>query len=80
MDLVIFLLIGLVVGWLASNLVRGRGLGCLGDTIVGIVGALLGGWLLGWLGVVPQNGLASFLAALLGAVILLVLIKAVKRA
>jgi uncharacterized membrane protein YeaQ/YmgE (transglycosylase-associated protein family) len=44
-SLVLFLVIGLVAGWLASRIMRGGGFGLVGDLIVGVIGAFLGGWL-----------------------------------
>jgi uncharacterized membrane protein YeaQ/YmgE (transglycosylase-associated protein family) len=43
--LIIFLLIGAVAGWLAGQIMRGGGLGLLGNIVVGVIGALIGGWL-----------------------------------
>jgi uncharacterized membrane protein YeaQ/YmgE (transglycosylase-associated protein family) len=75
----IFILIGLLAGWLADVLVPGIGFGLLGDLIVGVIGALLGGFLFGSL--IPIGGMfGSFITALLGAIILLLLIKLIRRA
>ena len=82
MDLLLFLAIGLVAGWLAGVLVKGSGFGLVGDLIVGILGAILGGWLFGRLGFsLGLGGLAdSLIVATLGAVLLLFLIRLIKRA
>jgi uncharacterized membrane protein YeaQ/YmgE (transglycosylase-associated protein family) len=78
--LVIWLLVGLVSGWLAS-LVVGGGMGIVGDIVVGIVGAFIGGWLfqtLHWR--VPIGGLGgTILVAFVGAVILLLLLRLFRR-
>ncbi len=79
MSLLVFIIIGLVAGWLAGIIVRGRGLGCLGDAVVGVLGAVAGGWVLGEVGVVPRGGIGAFLTALFGAVLLLALVKLVKK-
>jgi uncharacterized membrane protein YeaQ/YmgE (transglycosylase-associated protein family) len=55
-NLVIFLLIGAVAGWLAGMLVRGGGFGLLGNIVIGILGAVVGGLLFGLLGLEPQQG------------------------
>jgi uncharacterized membrane protein YeaQ/YmgE (transglycosylase-associated protein family) len=55
MDLVWFLIIGLIAGWLAGQFVKGGGFGLLGDLIVGVVGALIGGFLFRVLGL-PRAG------------------------
>ena len=51
MNLVWFLLIGLVAGWLAGQVMKGGGYGLLGDLILGVIGALVGGYLFGLLGI-----------------------------
>ena len=45
MGILSWIVIGLVAGWIAGKLVGGRGFGCLGNMVVGVIGALLGGWL-----------------------------------
>ena len=77
MAFVWFILIGLVAGWLAGKLVKGSGFGVLGDIIVGILGALLGGFLFG--SVFGGGLIGAILVATLGAVILLLLARVVKR-
>ena len=70
-DLIIWLVIGGVAGWLAGLLVKGYGLGLVGNIVVGIVGAVIAGWLLPYIGFVLVGGiLASILNAVIGAVIL----------
>lgn len=80
MDLLWFVLIGLVAGWLAGQLVKGGGFGVAGDIAVGILGALLGGSLFRWLGVSVGGGLLGrIVVATIGAVILIVGLRLVKR-
>ena len=80
-DLIIWLVIGGVAGWLAGLLVKGYGFGLVGNIVVGIVGAVIAGWLLPYIGFVLVGGiLASILNALIGAVILLLVIGLFKRA
>jgi uncharacterized membrane protein YeaQ/YmgE (transglycosylase-associated protein family) len=81
--LIIFLLIGAIAGWLAGLIVRGFGFGLIGNIVVGIVGALLAGWLLPMLGVGFSLGnpiVTSIVYAMIGAIVLLVLIGLVRRA
>src|SRR6516164_8103819 len=70
--LMAWLFLGLVAGWLAGKLARGRGFGCIGDIILGLIGSVVGGWVFTKLGIVaPSNSfLFSLAAATLGAVIL----------
>lgn len=80
-SIVVFLLVGAVAGWLASLLVRGRGLGLVGNIVVGILGAFVAGWLFPRLGVTLASGLlGAILNATLGAVLLMGVILVVKRA
>ena len=77
--LIVLLIIGAIAGWLAGVIVRGFGFGLLGNIVVGIIGALLAGWLLPALGVSFSLGnpiLTSIVYALIGAVVLLVIIAA----
>jgi uncharacterized membrane protein YeaQ/YmgE (transglycosylase-associated protein family) len=74
-----FLLIGLVAGWLAGLLMKRRGFGWLGNMIVGVIGALIGGFVFGQLGVSTGGTLGELLSATVGAVILLFLLKALKK-
>jgi uncharacterized membrane protein YeaQ/YmgE (transglycosylase-associated protein family) len=75
MDLIIFLLIGAIAGWLAGQIVRGYGFGLIGNIVVGIIGALIAGWLFPRLGVaLPFGTIGEILSAAIGAVILLVII------
>ena len=80
MNLLIFLLIGALAGWLAGLVMKGRGLGVLGNIIVGVTGAFLGGWLLPMLGVSFGGNIGLFITAFIGAVILLALVGLIKRA
>lgn len=79
MDLITWLIVGLVAGVLAS-LVMG-GVGLVGDIVIGIVGAFVGGWLFRQLGVTtPFSGLAgTIFTAFIGAVVLLFLLRLVTR-
>ena len=81
MSFVWFILIGLIAGWLAGQIMKGGGFGVLGDIIIGVIGALLGGWLFGQLGIFAGGGLiGSLIVATLGAVIFIALLRLIKRA
>lgn len=73
-----WLVVGLIAGAIASRVVAGRGFGCLADIVVGVAGALIGGYLLGALfGVTGTVGFfGSIIVAFLGAAVLLALLKA----
>ena len=75
------IIVGLIAGWLAGQVMRGGGYGILIDIVLGLVGGLIGGWLFGALGVYPGGGaIGSILVAFVGAVILVALSRAIKRA
>src|SRR5206468_12878330 len=78
MHFILFVLIGLIAGALAGRVVSGHGYGMLGDLVVGVVGAFLGGWLFAVaFGVVGGGFIVSLLTAFVGAVILLWVIRLV---
>lgn len=78
-SLIATLLVGLVAGWLAGQIVRGTGFGIVGDIIIGILGAFFGGWLLPRLGVHLGVGtLAEIVNATIGAILLLAIIKVLR--
>jgi len=79
MNIFIFLLIGLVAGWLAGVITKGRGFGLVGDLVVGVVGAFVGGFVFRFLGIGAGGVLGEILVATAGAVLLLFLIRLVKR-
>ena len=81
MNIVWFVLVGLVAGWLAGVLMKGGGFGVLGDIVVGIIGALIGGFLFSALGVSAGGGLlGAIIVATIGAVVLILLLRLIKRA
>jgi uncharacterized membrane protein YeaQ/YmgE (transglycosylase-associated protein family) len=66
-----WIFLGLVAGWLAGKIARGRGFGCIGDILLGLIGSVIGGWVFTKLGIVHANTfLFSLAAATVGAVIL----------
>ena len=73
------ILVGLIAGWLAGKVIRGGGFGIIGDIIVGIIGALLGGWLFGVLNIGLGGLIGQIIMAFVGAVILLLILRAIKR-
>jgi uncharacterized membrane protein YeaQ/YmgE (transglycosylase-associated protein family) len=80
MDLLTWIIVGLVAGVLASLVMGGTGYGIIGDIIIGIVGAFVGGWLFRSLGVAsPMGGLAGVIfVAFIGAVVLLFVIRLIR--
>lgn len=81
MEFIWFILVGLVAGWLAGQLVKGGGFGLIGDIVVGVIGALIGGFLFGALGVSGGGGLiGAIIVATVGAIVLILVLRLIKRA
>jgi uncharacterized membrane protein YeaQ/YmgE (transglycosylase-associated protein family) len=81
-SILIWIVVGVVAGWLAGTLMRGGGFGMVGNLIVGVLGAFLASWLLPKIGVVFSVGspiVTAILYATIGAVVLLLLIGLVRR-
>ena len=75
--LLIWLIIGGVAGWLAGLITKGKGFGCIGNVIIGIVGSVVGGWLFSVTNLSgPGEGLVgSIITSLIGAVVLIILLR-----
>ncbi len=74
-----FILIGALAGWIGGKLIRGEGFGLIGNIVVGIVGAVLGGWIFEKAGIAEANLLYEIAAAVVGSVVFLLLIGLLKR-
>ena len=74
---VIWLIIGGIAGWISGLITKGKGYGCLGNVIVGVIGSVIGGWLFNVLNVsAPGEGLlGSIITAVIGAVVLIVVLR-----
>lgn len=79
MDLIIFLAIGALAGWLAGVIMKGGGFGLIGDIVVGILGSFLGGWLLPKVGLTIGGDFGGFITAVIGAVILIFIVRLIKK-
>jgi len=79
-QILVFIVIGGVAGWLAGLILKGGGFGIIGNIIVGVIGAVLGGWLFGVLGIsLGGEWIGPIVTATVGAVILLFVIGLVKK-
>jgi uncharacterized membrane protein YeaQ/YmgE (transglycosylase-associated protein family) len=75
------IIVGLIAGWLAGQVMRGGGYGILVDILLGLVGGVIGGWLFGAMGVFPGGGIVgSIIVSFVGAVILVAITRAIRRA
>ena len=78
-SLLIILVVGLIAGWLAGQIVQGTGFGLVGDLLIGIAGAFVGSWLLPQLGLHLGSGIISeIINATVGALLLLLVIRLVR--
>lgn len=75
-----WIVVGLIAGWLAGKVMKGGGFGVLMDIVIGMIGAVIGGWVFGLLGIFSGGLIGSILVAFVGAVILLWLVRLIKRA
>ena len=78
--LIILLIVGAIAGWLAGRIVEGYGFGFIGNLVIGIIGACIGGYIFPHLGIIPASTLGNLIAATIGAIVLLVIIGLLKRA
>jgi len=79
-DIIIFLVIGAVAGWLAGQIMKGGGFGLVGDIVVGVIGSVIGGWLFSLLGIAAGGLIGEIIAAVVGAIILIAIVRLIKRA
>jgi len=81
MDILYWIVVGLIAGWLAGQVMKGGGYGVLVDIILGILGGIVGGWIFGQLGVSAGGGMiGSIIVAFIGAVVLVAITRVLKRA
>jgi uncharacterized membrane protein YeaQ/YmgE (transglycosylase-associated protein family) len=78
--LIWWIVVGGIAGWLAGKVMKGGGFGVLMDIVIGIVGAMIGGWVFGLLGIYSGSLIGSILIAFVGACILLWLVRMIKKA
>jgi uncharacterized membrane protein YeaQ/YmgE (transglycosylase-associated protein family) len=72
-------IVGLIAGFLAGKVMKGGGFGVLMDIVIGIIGALIGGWVFGLLGISAGGLIGSIIVAFVGACILLWLVRLIKK-
>jgi len=79
MGILSWIVVGLIAGWLAGLVVKGGGYGCVGDIVVGVIGALLGGWIASYFfhmgDAITGINLQSILVAFVGAVIFVIALR-----
>jgi uncharacterized membrane protein YeaQ/YmgE (transglycosylase-associated protein family) len=78
--LIWWVVVGLIAGWAAGKIMRGGGYGPAMDIVLGIVGAVVGGWLLGALGIYAGGLIGTIIVAIIGAMFLIWLSRLLKKA
>lgn len=79
MGFILWIIIGAIAGWIAGQVMKGGGFGLLGNIGVGIVGSFIGGWLFDLLDISAGGFIGSVVAAVIGAMILLYVLRLVRR-
>jgi uncharacterized membrane protein YeaQ/YmgE (transglycosylase-associated protein family) len=77
--LLLFLVIGIVAGFLAGKIMKGKGFGLLGDLIVGVIGSFIGYWVYGLLGIASGGIIGALICALVGSLLLLYIVRMAKK-
>lgn len=79
MNILIWIVTGLIAGWLAGLIIKGRGFGLLGNIVIGLIGGLLGGWLFNLVGVSVPGWPGQILVAAVGAIVLVFIVRTLRR-
>jgi uncharacterized membrane protein YeaQ/YmgE (transglycosylase-associated protein family) len=80
MNILLWLISGIIAGWLTGLIMKGGGFGLIGDLIVGLLGGLIGGFLAGLVGVEATNWLGQILIAVVGGIVLVAVLRLIRRA
>lgn len=80
MNIIIWIVVGVIAGWLTGLVMKGRGYGLLGDLVIGLIGGLVGGWLFGFMGLSASGWLGQILVSFVGGVVLVAIVRLLRRA
>jgi uncharacterized membrane protein YeaQ/YmgE (transglycosylase-associated protein family) len=80
LDLLYYIVIGLIAGWLAGRILKERSMGLLGNLVIGVIGAVLGAYIFEFFGISSGGLIGTLISAVIGAVILLYVIQALRKA
>ncbi len=80
MNLIWWAVVGLIAGWAAGRIMKGGGYGVIMDIVLGIIGAVVGGWVVGVLGIQAGGFIGTIIVAIFGAVILIWITRLLKKA
>jgi uncharacterized membrane protein YeaQ/YmgE (transglycosylase-associated protein family) len=79
MGFVIWIIGGIIAGWVTGLIMKGKGFGLIGDLVIGLVGGLLGGWLASLVGLQATSWIGQIIVAVAGGVILVAIIRAIRK-
>ena len=79
MNILWFILIGALAGWIAGRIMKGGGFGLIGNIVVGIIGGIVGGWVFRFFGIATDSKIGALVTAVVGAVILLWIVGLIKK-
>jgi uncharacterized membrane protein YeaQ/YmgE (transglycosylase-associated protein family) len=79
MNILLWLISGIIAGWLTGMVMKGGGFGVIGDLIVGLLGGLIGGFLASMVGLEPTSWIGQILVAVLGGVVLVAIVRMIPR-
>ncbi len=79
-NMLYWLIVGGIAGWLTGNFMKGRGYGVVGDIVIGLVGGVIGGWLMGPLGIRSSGMVMDIVVAFIGGVVLVFLARTIRHA
>jgi uncharacterized membrane protein YeaQ/YmgE (transglycosylase-associated protein family) len=79
MRFLVWIIVGVIAGWLTGLIVKRRGFGLIGDLIMGLLGGLIGGWLFRLVGWTANTRLGEIVVAVIGGVILVTIVRLLRR-
>jgi len=80
MRFLLWIISGVVAGWLTGLVMKGHGYGLLGNLVIGLLGGIIGGWLFSLFGLAATGWLGEIVVALVGGVVLVVIVRSLRRA
>lgn len=79
MYIAIWIICGIIAGWLTGLVVKGQGYGLIGDLIIGVLGAVVGGWLFSLFGLYATSLIGNIIVAIVGGVVLVAIVRVLRR-
>ncbi|MFL7812495.1 MAG: GlsB/YeaQ/YmgE family stress response membrane protein [Anaerolineales bacterium] len=80
MQFLIWILSGIIAGWITGLIIKGKGFGLIGDLIIGLLGGLIGGWLASSFGILVIGWLGHVITAAVGGILLVAIVRVLRRA